>query len=128
MVVKTIAPWMAVRDCGAALQFYSAAFGAKELYRLEDAGRIVILQLAIGPADFWLQEESNASVPTGGGLIRMIITVDDPDTLFKQALAAGAKQINPLSSGHCWYVGRLADPFGYHWEIGKPLPKGSCAS
>jgi len=57
----------------------------------------------------------------GGGSIRMILTVADPDTLFAQALAAGASEIFPVGEGHGWKLGRLVDPFGLHWEIGHPL-------
>lgn len=51
----------------------------------------------------------------------MILTVDDPDSVFKQAVAAGATEIAPMHDGHGWHIGRLADPFGHHWEVGKPL-------
>jgi PhnB protein len=51
----------------------------------------------------------------------MILTVRDPDMVFRQALAAGAKQISPVSEGHGWRVGRVVDPFGHHWEVGHPL-------
>jgi len=38
-----------------------------------------------------------------------------------RALAAGASEIFPVGEGHGWRLGRLADPFGLHWEIGHPL-------
>jgi PhnB protein len=53
--------------------------------------------------------------------VRMILIVDDPDTVFAQAVRAGATEINPIEEGHGWRVGRLADPSGHHWEVGKPL-------
>jgi PhnB protein len=51
----------------------------------------------------------------------MILTVDDPDAVFAQAVAAGATQIAPVSDAYGWRIGRIADPSGHHWEIGKPL-------
>ncbi|WP_171645176.1 VOC family protein [Paenibacillus phytorum] len=51
----------------------------------------------------------------------MIFTVKDPDSVFKWALAAGATEVAPISEGHGWRIGRVIDPFGHHWEIGKPL-------
>jgi PhnB protein len=47
--------------------------------------------------------------------------VDDPDAMFEQAIAAGATEVFAVSEGHGWRIGRLVDPFGHHWEIGKPL-------
>ncbi|MFC4812167.1 VOC family protein [Paenibacillus sp. GCM10023250] len=118
-----IAPWLAVPDGAAALAFYTAAFGADELYRLEEeAGKPVIAELSVGGAGFWIQEDPEASPAEGDkGSVRMILTVADPDAVFGQALAAGATEIVPIGEGHGWRIGRLADPFGYHWEIGRRL-------
>lgn len=52
---------------------------------------------------------------------RMILTVTEPEILFDRALKAGAKQVYPITEEHGWKVGRLADPFGHHWEIGRPV-------
>ena len=57
----------------------------------------------------------------GGGSVRMIFTVSDPDTIFKQALKAGATEVFPVRDEHSWRLGRIADPFGLHWEIGHPM-------
>jgi PhnB protein len=122
--VKTsIAPWLSVSQATEAVGYYKAAFGAVELYRLEDdAGKVVVAQLAVGGADFWLQEDIDSSPESlGGRSVRMILTVDDPDSVFEQAVAAGATKVAAVSEGHGWRIGRVADPFGHHWEIGKPL-------
>ncbi|HXB08650.1 MAG TPA: VOC family protein [Puia sp.] len=57
----------------------------------------------------------------GGGTVRMILTVDDPDAVFARALAAGGVEVFPVGEGHGWRLGRLVDPFGLHWEVGKML-------
>ena len=120
--MTSIAPWLSVSDGPSALDYYTAAFGAVERYRLEDdAGRVVVARLAIDQADFWLQEDPDSIPPAGGGPVRMILTVDDPDSVFARAVAAGATEIAPVSDDHGWRVGRLADPFGHHWEISRPL-------
>ncbi len=69
--------------------------GWVERYRFEDEpGKVVIAQLAIGGADFWLQEDAGSSPETLDGLpVRMILTVDDPDSVFDQAVAAGATRV-----------------------------------
>jgi PhnB protein len=125
-VTTSLAPWLTVPDGPRAFDFYTAAFSAVERYRLEDdARRVIVAQLAIDGADFWFAEDPAAQPASGGGTIRMILTVDDPESAFNQALAAGATQIAPVAEGYGWRIGRLADPFGHHWEVGKPLPDAS---
>src|ERR1044072_8769258 len=122
----TIVPWLSVSNNAKAVDFYKAAFGATEVYRLEDPGGGLVVRLSINGAEFWLSHEvSGAGNPgpeeLGGSSVRMILTVDDPDQLFARALKAGATEIFPVGEGHGWRLGRLADPFGLHWEIGHPL-------
>jgi PhnB protein len=57
----------------------------------------------------------------GGATGRLLLTVDDPDEMFGRALAAGAIQKDPVAEEHGWQVGRVIDPFGHEWEIGRPL-------
>jgi PhnB protein len=118
-----IAPWLSVADGHAAVGFYRAAFGAAELERLEDAGRVVVARLAIGGADFWVQEDPEGDPHALGDRspVRMILTVDDPDAMLARAVAAGARQVAPVHEDHGWRVGRLADPSGHHWEVGRRL-------
>ena len=123
-VATNIAPWLSVAGATKAVDFYKAAFDAVELYRLEEAGAVAVAQLAIDGADFWVQHDTDSSpdaAPGGRLSVRMILTVDDPDSLFAQALAAGATEIAAVEEGHGWRVGRVEDPFGHHWEIGKPV-------
>lgn len=82
----------------------------------------MVAQLTIGGAEFWLQEDKDSSPEAlSRQSVRMILTVDDPDRVFKQAVATGATEVSPVSEGHGWRVGRIIDPSGHHWEIGKPL-------
>jgi PhnB protein len=121
-----IAPWLSVADAGKAAEFYAAGFGAVELERLEDeAGGLQVARLAIGGAEFWIQQDTETDPRALGGRspVRMILTVEDPDTVFARAVGAGATQIAPVSEGHGWRVGRVADPSGHHWEVGKQLPR-----
>lgn len=117
-----LAPWLSVRDAAAALDFYKAAFGAAEKYRLEDdAGGVVVAQLAIGDADVWVQHDPDARPLADGGPIRLILTVEDPDAFFQRAVAAGATPIADVHEEHGWRTGRIADPFGHHWEVARVL-------
>ena len=112
-----------MRNVEKALVYYMAAFGADEVYRLEDeTGKPVVVHLTIKEADFWIQEDPNSNFEsTSQGSVRMILTVENPDWVFKQALIAGAAEVSAVSEEHGWRIGHLIDPFGLHWEIGKPL-------
>jgi PhnB protein len=117
-----IAPWLSVRRGAEAVAYYHAAFGAVELHHHENEAGEIVSQLSVGGAEFWVADDSELSPETlGGASARMILAVDDPDALFDRAVAAGATVIAPIYEGHGWRIGRLRDPFGHHWEIGKPL-------
>lgn len=120
---------LSVRRGAEAVAFYKAAFGARELFKVEDSDGLVVAQLAIESATFWVADESpphqNFSPETlGGATTRLILVVRDPTAVHAQALAAGAKQVWPVQEEHGWLVGRVVDPYGHHWEIGKPLEQG----
>ena len=122
-----LAPMLSVRRGAQAVEFYKAAFGATEILKLESPDGAVVAQLALGASEFWVADESpehkNFSPESlGGATTRMVLTVDDPDAVYAQALAAGAAEVWPVQDqDYGWRVGRVADPFGHHWEIGKPL-------
>ena len=107
------------------MEFYKAAFAATEVYRIEDPDGNVVARLSVDGAEFWLSDESpqHGSVSPesrNATTVRMILTVADPDAVFAQAIRAGASEVYPVSEGHGWRVGRVVDPFGHHWEIGRP--------
>ena len=122
----TIASWLSVRNGAQAVDFYKSAFGATEVYRLEVPDGSVVAKLSVDGAEFWLSGESaehgnSSPEPLGGDSVRMILTVPDPDAVFAQALRAGASEVFPVGEEHGWRLGRVVDPFGLHWEIGRPL-------
>jgi PhnB protein len=123
-----IAPLLSVRRGKQALDFYRAAFNAVELFCVENDAGEILARLAVDGAEFWVADESpahaNFSPETlGGGTVRMILTVADPDAAFARTVAAGAKEISPVANQHGWRVGRVVDPFGHHWEIGRQVTK-----
>jgi PhnB protein len=118
----SLLPWLTVGDGEKAVAFYKSAFGAREVYRLNEPGAGVVVRLAVGAIQFWLSDGADGpSGSLGGGSVRMILTVRDPYPLFAQALQAGATEIFPIGEDHGWRLGRLMDPFGLHWEIGCEL-------
>jgi PhnB protein len=125
-----IAPMLSVRRGAKAVEFYKAAFGAVETFRIDNESGEVVARLSVGAAEFWVADESpehrNFSPESlGGGTVRMVMTVEDPDAAFNRAVTAGATVVWPVSNQYGWRLGRVVDPFGHHWEIGKPLPEGS---
>jgi len=118
---------LSVRLGKAAVEFYRAAFNAQELFKIEAPDGAVVAELAIGQSRFWVADESpehkNFSPETlGGATVRMILVVDDPDRAYQRAIDAGGVVVHPVTDHvYGWRVGRLVDPFGHHWEIGKPL-------
>ena len=126
MISTSIAPWLSVKNSIKALEFYKAAFGAVEAYRLDIPDGTVVAKLEVDGAAFWLSEESSDdsksdTAPSAAVPVRMILTVSNPDALFDRAIEAGASQVYPIGEEHGWRLGRLVDPFGLHWEIGHPL-------
>lgn len=123
----TIAPMLSVRNGARAIEFYRAAFGAEVLFRVDGESGAVVAELSIRGARFWVADESpehfNFSPETlGGGSVRMVMVTGDPDAAFTRAVGAGARVVWPVEDQpYGWRVGRVADPFGHHWEIGKPL-------
>jgi PhnB protein len=117
---------LSVRNGAGAIEFYKAAFGAQESYRIDDPSGAVVARLSVGEAEFWLADESpehqNFSPESlGGGSVRMVMTVPDPDAAFDRAVKAGATVVWPVTNEYGWRVGRIKDPFGHNWEIGRPV-------
>ena len=114
---------LSVRDWARAMDFYGRAFGATELYRVDGGG---VGQIAIDGAELWVAEESpehlNFSPQTLGGCsVRMMLLVEDPAATQARAVAAGATEVVPVADQYGWRLGRVVDPFGHHWEIGRPI-------
>ena len=124
----SISGMLSVRNGARAIEFYKTAFGASEAFRHDDASGSVVARLSVDGAEFWVADESpehqNFSPESlGGGTVRMILVVKDPDAAFQRAVNAGGKIIWPVRNDYGWRLGRIVDPFGHHWEIGKPLSK-----
>jgi PhnB protein len=115
-------PYLYIRGAAKALDFYKRAFGAKEEMRMEGpGGTIGHAEIAIGKAHVMLADENaamNALSPDtlGGTSASMFVYVEDVDSFFKRALAAGATQLKPVADQ--FYgdrMGFLKDPFGHQW-------------
>jgi PhnB protein len=125
--IKTaIQPWLSVRESARAVEFYKRAFGAVETYRMDIPDGSCVARLSMDGAEFWVGDESpehfNFSPQTlNGATVRIILVVEDPDTLFARARQSGAEEVYPVGEEYGWRIGRVKDPFGHHWEIGREL-------
>jgi PhnB protein len=126
-IETTLAALLNVRRCAEAIDFYTRAFGATIISRIDAPDGSVVAQLSIGQSVFWLADESpshqNFSPEAlGGSTLRMVLITDDPHAAFDRAIAAGATSVSPIrDESYGWRIGRVVDPFGHHWEIGRPL-------
>jgi len=132
MPCTSISPMLSVREGAQVVEFYKSAFGVKESFRIDAPDGALVARLSIESSgtgevpSFWVADESpehqNFSPETlNGGTARMVMVVDDPDLAFARAVAAGATVVSPVAEQYGWRLGRVVDPFGHHWEIGKPL-------
>ncbi len=119
---------LSVRRGREAVAFYQQAFGAEQVFRVggDAENEEVVAQLAVGETRFWVEDESpehhNFSPESlGGASERMLLVVEDPVAVMGRAVAAGAEEVYRVENAHGWLLGRVVDPFGHHWEIGKPL-------
>ena len=119
-----ITPTMVVRGAAAAIEFYGKAFGATTRTRMDmPDGKIMHSEVVIGDSIVMLTDEFpdwDALSPQalGGTPVSLYLTVKDVDTVFNQALAAGATVLRPLQD-QFWgdRVGWVLDPFGHKWGI-----------
>jgi PhnB protein len=123
--MANIQPQLWVDRASAAVEFYAAAFGATVLHRVGE-GDDIVAQLAVGDAAFWIAAASPemgrlSPHSAGGSTGRTLLVVDDPDAVLRRAVDVGAQEIAAVSDEHGWRLGRIADPFGHEWEIGRPL-------
>jgi PhnB protein len=123
----TITPVLTVRGAAWAVDFYRRAFGAEEVYRNTYPDGRVVAELAVEGARFRVADEApeaaNLSPETlGGTTVRINLLVADPDRLAARAVEHGAVEVAPVADqAYGLRQGRLADPFGHHWLIGRPL-------
>lgn len=120
---------LTVRNATQAVVFYKNAFGATEVSRAETPTGQIVAEMSIEAQAFFVVDENpqafNLSPKAlGGTTVRISLIVDDPDEVTQRALAAGATVVFPIADQpYGLRQGRVEDPYGHHWLIGKPLTK-----
>ena len=127
MRASSLTPMLTVKDAATAIEFYRDAFGAAELARSTAPTGHMVAELAIDGLRFFVVDENpeafNLSPKSvDGTTVRINLIVDDPDAAEAQAVRAGATVIFPVDDqAYGFRQGRVADPYGHHWLLGKPL-------
>ena len=119
----SVTPYIIVDDAKAAIDFYGQAFGATEVLRLPMGDKIGHAEIKIGDshvmlADEFPERDIRGPKARGGTASSLMIYVDDVDTIYPQAIAAGGTEMKPLQDQ--FYgdrSGTLTDPFGHVWTV-----------
>ena len=128
--IHEVFAYLRVSDANTAMQFYAAAFGAVEKFRLaEPSGRIGHAEMQLGPSVLMLSDpfpEFGLSAPRGDGDIgcSLHLHVGNADAVLAMAVTAGATILMPPTDQ---FYGeracRIRDPFGHTWLIGHEIEK-----
>jgi PhnB protein len=123
--MTSIQPELWVDHAGEAVAFYMKAFGANMLHRVGE-GDDIVAQLAVGDAAFWVAAAGPdmgrlSPQAISGATGRTLLVTDDPENFVRRAVGVGAIELSPVQDEHGWRIGRIRDPFGHEWEIGKPI-------
>lgn len=126
--IHEVYPYLRVHNAGEAIDFYTRAFDAKELFRLtEPSGRIGHAEIKIGPATLMLADEHpehgiRGPRALGGTTFSIHLHVADADSAFERAVKAGATVVRPLKNQfYGERSGTVRDPFGHEWLLGEHL-------
>jgi len=117
----SLTPYLIIDGAAEAMEFYKKAFGAVELFRMEHDGKVGHAEMKIGDSPFMLGDENpqyKGPKTLGGTPMMLMIYVDDVDTTYQQAIAAGGTEVKALQDQ--FYgdrSGTLTDPFGHIWTI-----------
>lgn len=126
-----MSPYLVVRNADKAIDFYQAAFGAAELYRLADSssGSISHAEILINGSHFMLTEENPAwatksPATLGGTPVKLCLMVEDTDAAAARAVAAGAAlEMPPGDTFYGFRCAALRDPFGHQWMVQHEIEK-----
>ena len=119
----TVTPYLTVKGAAEAIDFYKKALGAEEVFRMPMGDRIGHAELRIGDsmvmlADEFPEMDHLGPASRGGPTSSLMLYLDDADSAFDQAVAAGAKAERPVED-QFWgdRMGTIVDPYGHRWML-----------
>jgi len=121
---NSITPYLIIKGAAKAIEFYKQAFGATEVFRMDDAqGRVGHAELQIGDSRIMLADEYpdmgyRSASTIGATPVSLHLYIEDCDGVVARAVAAGAKLERPVEDR--FYGdrnGTIHDPFGHVWTI-----------
>ena len=133
---QSLTPYLTVSNAAAAIDFYKKAFGAEEVARHaapDGSNRLMHVQMKVLGMDLMLADDfpehmgrSRTPEAFGGSPVTLHLHTDDVNTLWANAVAAGAKVTMPLKD-QFWgeRYGQFTDPFGHSWSAGQTIKKVS---
>jgi len=127
MDASSLTPMLTVRNAAKAVEFYRSAFDADEVNRTVAPSGHEVVEMAINGLRFFVVDERpdafNLSPQSlGGTTVRINLIVDDPDAAAQRAIEAGGAEVFPVTDQpYGLRPGRVADPDGHHWLLGRPL-------
>jgi PhnB protein len=121
---NSVTPYLIFENAGEAIDFYTTAFGAKELYRMPMGNKIAHAEILIGNSRIMLADEAPQMDAYGpkhhnGSPVSLMLYVEDVDAFSQRAVSGGAQILRPVQNQ--FYgdrSGTFSDPFGYKWTIG----------
>ncbi len=120
----SLTPYLIIKGAADAMEYYKKAFGAVELFRIAGPdGMVGHAEMKIGDSPFMIADEHPemgfvSPTTLGSSPVGLMIYVDDVDTVYPQAIAAGGKEMKALQDQ--FYgdrSGTLIDPFGHCWTV-----------
>jgi PhnB protein len=123
-----VTPHIVVRDAARAAAWYVDALGAEERGRIPvPGGKLMQVELWFGESQVMLADEFPeldvlSPLAIGGTATVLHLRVDDVDSVWERALAAGAEVRQPLDDAF-WgeRYGQITDPFGHRWGLAQHL-------
>ena len=118
----TVTPSLVMKDCNKTIEFYKKALGAQELMRMPGPdGKIMHAEIKVGNSHVMMNDEimgSKSAETLGASPVTFYLYVEDADSSFKKAIAAGCKEIMPVADMF-WgdRMGAVSDPYGYKWNF-----------
>jgi PhnB protein len=127
MAINELIPMLTVKDAASAADFYRRALGAEETSRTAAPTGQLVIELTVQGHRFFAVDENPSAFnlspgSVGGTTVRLSLMVDDPDAVATRFVAAGGRVVFPVGDQpYGMRQGRVADPEGHHWLLGKPI-------